>query len=211
MKSKKSQLEESRLYLILDKQAVGEKPLSGIAAKLRGCGIDIIQLRDKVSGKETVLKNAFLLRKSLLNTKTLFIINDYMDIAKIVNSDGIHLGQKDISVGVARRILGRKKIIGVSCHSLRQAIAAEKSGADYIGIGPIFLTPTKPEYRAVGLKLLRQIKDKIKIPYFAIGDINKRNLEKVLSFGAKRVALCRAILKERNMCSAARYFSRMLH
>lgn len=210
MKSRKRLLRKSRLYLILDKQAAGKNPLSGIIRNFRKCGIDIVQFRDKTSGKEMILREARLLRKLLTDTGILFIVNDHLDIARIVDSDGVHLGQEDTSIEVARRILGKDKIIGFSCHTLSQALDAQKRGADYIGIGPIFSTPTKPEYKPTGLGFIGKLKNKIKIPCFAIGDINKGNINKVLSSGANRVAVCRAILKAKNTSLAARYFSKIL-
>ena len=211
MKSRKGLLGRSRLYLILDKQTAGKNSLSGIIKKFSKCGIDIVQLRDKTSGKELILREAHLLRKLLADTGILFIVNDHLDIARIVECDGVHLGQEDTSIEVARRILGRDKIIGISCHTLSQALDAQKSGADYLGIGPIFPTPTKPDYKPIGLGLIRKLKNKIKIPMFAIGDINQGNINKVLSSGVNRVALCRAILKAKNTFLAAKYFSQILH
>ena len=210
MESRKKLLKRSRLYLILDKKTIGKGSPAAIAAKFKDTGINIIQLRDKSSDKAATLKEAFLLQKFLLKTRTLFIVNDDLDIAKIVDADGVHLGQCDSSIEIARRILGKDKIIGVSCHSLKQALNAQKRGADYIGIGPIFKTPTKPQYKAAGLKLIKEVRNKIKIPFFAIGDINKDNLSKVLSSGASRVAICRAILKAKNPLLRARYFSKAL-
>ena len=121
-----------------------------------------------------------------------------MDIAKIVNSDGLHLGQDDLSVGIARRILGKDKIIGLSCHSLKQAQKAVSLGIDYISIGPVFATTTKPEYKPVGLILIKKAKDKIRIPFFAIGSINESNIEKSRASGAKRFAVCRAVCKAKD-------------
>ena len=198
MRLKKKLLEKSYLYLIVDKKIARNQPLSSIVNRIKYCGVDIIQYRDKESKKEDILKNAFLLQKSLLNTKCVFIINDYLDVAKLVNSDGIHLGQDDASIEIARKVLGRDKIIGISCHNLKQALAAQKRGADYIAIGPVFATSTKPEYKPIGLNLIKKLKAKIKIPFFAVGGINQSNINKVKSFGAERVAVCRAILCPHN-------------
>lgn len=211
MESRKKLLKRSRLYLILDKKTIGRKSPAAVAGKIKDTGINIIQLRDKSGDKAAILKEALLLQRVLLKTATLFIVNDYLDIAKIADSDGVHLGQCDSSIEIARRILGKDKIIGISCHNLKQALNAQKRGADYIGIGPVFKTPTKPQYKATGLKLIKKVKNKIKIPFFAIGDINKDNLSKVLSSGAKRVAICRAILKAKNPLLTAGYFSKALH
>jgi thiamine-phosphate pyrophosphorylase len=120
-------------------------------------------------------------------------VNDYPDLAVFSGADGAHLGQEDMPLKKARSILGKDKIIGVSCHNLAQALKAQKQGADYIGIGPIYASATKPEYRPIGLKVLKQLKGKIKIPYFAIGNINKNNIAKIVSSGCRRVALSRAL------------------
>ncbi len=210
MNSKKELLKKSRLYLILDKKVFVNKSSSGLVNKACPAGVDIIQLRDKESKREDILKDALFLHKLLLKRKVLFIVNDYPDIAKITDSDGVHLGQHDTSIGVARRILGKDKIIGVSCHNLKQAIQAQELGADYIGFGPLFPTPTKPEYPAIGLNPVRYLKKKIKIPVFAIGNINQDNLSAVALAGARRVAVCRAILEAENMTHAVKYFAKML-
>lgn len=212
MKSKKKLLKKSLLYLILDRKQAGSSfSLYSIARKIKDSDIDIIQFRDKISKKEIIIRDVFTLRKLLSGSKAIFIVNDYLDIAKIVDSDGVHLGQQDMSLKVARKVLGPDKIIGISCHNLKQAFAAEKGGADYIGIGPLFPTPTKPEYKAIGLKTIKKLKNKIKIPFFVIGDINLSNIEKVVSSGARRVAVCRAILNARNIPFAVRRFSTVLH
>ncbi|MCX5710689.1 MAG: thiamine phosphate synthase [Candidatus Omnitrophica bacterium] len=198
MKSKKRLLRESRLYLILDKKTLGRRSLPAVTGKLKNSGFGVLQLRDKASSKIKVLKEAFLLSRLLAKSKTLFIINDHPDIAAICGADGVHLGQSDYSIRMARRMLGNNMIIGVSCHSFKQALQAQKNGADYIGIGPVFSTPTKPEYKPIGLKELGKLRGRIRIPYFAIGNINKSNLESLLAIGAKRAAFCRAILKSKN-------------
>ncbi len=204
MKSKKKLLKKSRLYVIVDKKISGKKPVFNIADKIKAAGIDIIKFRDKESDKETIIKEASGLRRLLLNTPTLFIINDYIDVAKIVDSDGLHLGQDDTSIEIARRILGKDKIIGVSCHNLKQAIRAQNKGADYISVGPVNPSPIKPEYRPVGLALIKALKGKIKIPFFAIGGIGGDNINETLLSGAKRIALCRVICKAKNISLAVR-------
>lgn len=211
MISKKKLLKKSLLYLILDKETAGQKDLPDIALQVKDSGVGIIQFRDKFSCKSSILKDAFSLRRSLRGSKVIFIINDYLDVAKIVDSDGLHLGQLDLSIEIVRRVLGKDKIIGVSCHNLRQALTAQEKGADYIGIGPLFSTPTKPQYRPIGLKLIRELNNKIRIPFFVIGDVNLGNLGKIISSGAKRVAVCRAILKSNNISFAAKSFCKTLH
>jgi thiamine-phosphate pyrophosphorylase len=211
MKSKKRLLENSRLYAIIDKKTCRKKSILDIANKIRNQCIDIVQYRDKESDKKALFKNAQDLQRILSDTKIIFIVNDYLDIAKIINSDGLHLGQNDTSIEIARKILGKDKVIGISCHNLKQAIVAQKRGADYISIGPIFSTPIKPEYKSVGLKLIKQIKGKVKIPVFAIGAINETNLKEVLSYGAKRVGVLRAICQSRNIPLTITRFDALLH
>lgn len=201
MKSRKERLVRSRVYAILDKETCfsNSLDLKRAAKGLLGAGIDIIQLRDKRSKKKEVLKDALRLHKILKGRKALFIINDYPDIAKIIDCDGVHLGQDDLSIESARGILGADKIIGKSCHTLKQAVIAEKEGADYIGVGPIFPTPTKPGYKAKGLRFVRQAADNIRIPFFVIGGIDETNLGQVCKSGAKRIAACRPFLKKGNL------------
>lgn len=207
MKLRKLLLKKSRLYLIIDKKASRRRSIFDVVSKVMGLGVDIIQFRDRESKKDDVLRNAFLIRNLLFNSQKLFIINDFLDVAKIVDSDGLHLGQDDTPIEIARSVLGKDKIIGVSCHNLKQALNAQQRGADYIGIGPVFATPTKPEYEPIGLDLIKALKDRIKIPFFAIGDINLNNIGRILSAGAKRVAICRAILQAKDISSAIKDFS----
>ena len=199
MNLKKKLLKESHLYVIVDKKVSGRRPIFNIVSKIKDFGADIIQLRDKESKKESILKEAYKLRKLLTNTQTLFIINDYIDIAKLVDSDGIHLGQNDLPIETARQLLGKDKLIGISCHNLNQAIEAQRSGADYISIGPVFSTPTKPEYKAVGLDLISKVKKAVQIPFFVIGGINENNINKIVPLGIKRAAICRAICRAKDM------------
>lgn len=211
MKSKKELLKRPHLYAIVDKKICGKRPLLNIARIIKDAGVDIIQFRDKKSQKESVLEDARALQKKLVNTKTIFIINDYLDIAKIVNSEGVHLGQDDISIEIARKILGKDKIIGISCHNLREALNAQHRGADYISIGPLFPTTTKPEYKGIGLGLIKKCKKKLKIPFFGIGGINENNIKEVLSSGIKRVAICSAICQSKNISVTTRNFTRLLY
>lgn len=180
-----------------------------LAEKIKGA--DLVQLRDKLSGKETILRDAFLLQKTFLNTDTLFIVNDYLDIAKITDCDGLHLGQSDVTIEIARRVLGKDKIIGISCDNLKQALDAQGKGADYIGFGPIFPTSTKPECKAIGLGLIKQLKQKLRIPFFIIGNINPGNINDAKAAGATRVAVCSAVLKAGNIPTSLRRLKRVLH
>ena len=183
----------SKLYLITDRTVSGES-LQKIAARAITAGIGIIQLREKNMTKKELYREATALMALTLNSGVTFIINDCVDIALAVDADGVHLGQEDLPVAEARKVLGKNKIIGISTHSLKQAIDAERAGADYIGFGPIFRTATKKAGKPKGSKSLIEIKKHIKIPVVAIGGITIKNVSKVLENGADAVAVASAIL-----------------
>lgn len=210
MKSKRKLLRDSFLYLIIDKKTCAHRSLADISSQAADSGVDIIQLRDKESPKEGILKSAWLIRRSLLGKKSIFIVNDHLDVAKIIDSDGLHLGQRDLSLKLARRILGKDKIIGISCRSLKQARLAQKQGADYIGVGPIFYTALKPGIKALGLGLIKKIKKSIRIPFFVLGGIDKNNIKDVQASGVRRIALCRAICTRKSIPRATRELAGLL-
>jgi thiamine-phosphate pyrophosphorylase len=210
MKSRKSLLKKSQLYLILDKPTFGNGSLKKICGAVKKGSVGLIQLRDKKSVKSQVLHLANKLANEFKKSKTLFIVNDDLDLAVAIGADGVHLGQDDLSLQKARKILGADKIIGISCHSLRQALRAQIAGADYIGVGPIFSTSTKLGSKPIGLEVLRQLKNKIKIPYFAIGNINMANISEIIDTKTKRVAVCRAIIKAKDFKLAIKQFNKIL-
>jgi len=195
-------LRESYLYVILDQAVCPKGRLLEIARRVSDSGVRVIQFRDKVSPVSSVLGTAQALKKLISSRKTMLIINDYLEVAKIIDSDGVHLGQEDASPEIARAVLGADKIIGVSCHSLTQASIAVAQGADYLGIGPKFFTPTKPHAKPVGTDLIRRINAKIGIPFFAIGGINAYNLDALKAQGAKRVAVCAAVCRAKDINKA---------
>lgn len=195
---KKKQILDSNLYVVLDRGSCGRKSLSKVARECIKAGVKIIQLRDKTDDVNLFYRNALLIRKITKN-KSLFIINDRADIARLAQADGLHLGQDDLPIEAARKILGPNKIIGKSTHSLRQAILAYEEGADYISIGPIFKTATKPKYKPVGLKVLKSVEKRIKAPIVAIGGIDKSNMGEVRRTGAKIAAVVRAICNASNI------------
>ena len=179
--------------MIIDRKSSGGRDLAYLAQEAIEGGADMIQLRDKDSSASEILKVGRAIRDLTRKKKIPFIINDRVDIAVAVGADGVHLGQDDLPIEAARSMMGSGKLIGLSTHSLPQALEAEKKGADYIGVGPIFSTPTKPDYRAVGIDLIREVRDKIKIPFVVIGGIDESNIDEVLAAGARRVAVVRAV------------------
>ena len=170
-------------------------------------GADIVQLRAGDIADKEFIGLAEKIKSITKRYKVPFIINNRLDIALIVGADGVHLGQDDMPVKKARMLIKKSKkksfVMGVSTHSLRQAIEAQQNGADYISVGPVFPTPTKPEYKSVGLDLIKRVKKKIKIPFVAIGGINQSNLMSVIGAGAGRVAVVREICGARNIKKAA--------
>jgi thiamine-phosphate pyrophosphorylase len=197
------------LYIITDDETDKHILLKKTRLAING-GAKTIQLRSKKINRKNFLDLAENLRKITAAKKVLLIINDYIDIAQIVDADGVHLGQDDISISEARKILGHEKIIGVSTHSLKQAIKAEKEGANYISVGPIFSSPTKPHLKPVGLNLLKQIKRKIKIPIVAIGGINLQNISKTMKLDVKRAAVISAVMNAKNPAEAVYQFKKKM-
>lgn len=189
-----------KIYPIIDTTYVLPSDVNKVALSLIKGGAGIIQLRSKNLNPKETYETANNLRELLIKEQVTFIINDRPDIAKICESDGIHIGQEDLPIEVVRKILGPEKIIGMSTHNIKEAEKAQAEGADYISLGPIFVTKTKKNAREVrGLKLLKEITSKIDIPLVAIGGINEENLKDVLKNGALSCAVISDILLADNI------------
>jgi len=188
-------LQKARLYGILDLGYVAEKRLVPVGQAMIAGGVDIVQLRAKGRSGAEVLAMARLLRPIFLGTETLFIVNDYPEAAREAEADGVHIGQEDGLVSDVRKRLAPGQLVGKSSHSVEQAVAAAGEGADYIGVGPIYATPTKPDYVPVGLGLIGKVAAQVTIPRFCIGGIKRENLEEVLAAGADRVVVVSGILQ----------------
>lgn len=157
-------------------------------------GATVIQLREKDRCTRDMLRIAAEIKKLTHRSGTLFIINDRIDIALAIDADGVHLGQEDMPLPYARKILGKGKIIGVSVGGIKEAVRVEREGADYLGVGSIFLTPSKSDAgQPVGLSTLSEIRSSVKSPIVAIGGITLNNLEDVLKAGADGVAVISAV------------------
>lgn len=203
---KKSSILDCRLYVIVDRTAVGGRDPAEVAEQAVRGGADCIQWRDKSSPDGPFLEEAQRLRELTERAGVLFVVNDRLDVALACGADGVHLGHEDLPVGRARSLAGKRLLIGRSTHSIEEASRSQEEGADYIGVGPVFATPTKPDVRAVGLDLVRQAAAVIQIPWFAIGGIDLQNLPLVLSAGAARVAVVRAVAAASDPEAAARAF-----
>lgn len=205
-------MRDFRLYVILDTGICSKgTDIVELAGKVSLAGADILQLRAKSYSERRILKVGRAIKNLIQGNKTLFLINDRAELACALGADGAHLGQQDLPVKKARRVLGKDKIIGISTHSLSQAQEAEKQGADYIAIGPIFSTALKPKMTPLTLKIIPRIKEKIKIPFVAAGGINLNNLNQVLNSGAERVAVCRAIIEAQSVSWATGKFRQRLY
>jgi len=222
-------LQDVELYVILsprpdmDYLRMAEEAILG--------GADMVQLRVKDWMDRKTIEIGGKLREITSNHKVLMVVNDRLDVALALRADGVHLGQQDMPLTLVRRLLrweaagasiyerGQKqkeekghplpeghpvtRFIGVSTHSLREAIEAEKEGADYISIGPIFYTSSKPDLKPIGLNSIRQVGEKVNIPFFAIGGIDQENVGEVIRAGAKRVAVIHAVSGAKNVRKAA--------
>lgn len=184
------QLKASYLYLVT---SPSDNLLEIVEAALKA-GLTLVQYRNKDSDDLTCWHNAEKLCQLCHRYDALFIMNDRVDLALAVNADGVHLGQQDIPIALARRILGDRRIIGRSTTNPQEMQQAIAEGADYIGVGPVCETPTKPGKAAAGLEYVRYAAENSPIPWFAIGGIDENNLADVLTAGAQRVAVVRAIM-----------------
>ncbi len=205
MPSKKQRLNTAKTYIILDTQVLPFDDLVICLKRLVAAGVGIVQLRDK----HTCAKDVFLrakVMKRICGDKTLFIVNDRVDVALGVGADGVHVGQDDLPMLAVRALVKEKMLVGVSCQNLAHARRAVAQGADYIGFGSIFKTLTKPERSPIDLKLLQNVHKQIKIPIFPIGGIDRNNITMLLNCGIKRAAICRDVLLNKDPGNALKEF-----
>jgi thiamine-phosphate pyrophosphorylase len=204
-------LHECRLYGIIDLGYVPRlRDCSRIVEQMVTGGVDLIQLRGKGRLINELVNLASDIHEITARSDTPLIVNDHAEIAARVPVEGVHVGQDDDSIAVARQKAGRDLIVGKSTHSLAQAHTAKGEGADYIGFGPIFATPTKPDYTPIGLGDVRQVHLDMSIPIFCIGGVNIDNLQQVIDAGAKRVVMVSALLKAHSLVDYARCATDML-
>ena len=198
------QLSRSRLYAILDLGYVERQRAKEMAEALISGGVDLLQLRAKDYPASEIEKFGEELRAITASAGVPLVINDHVEIARNLGAEAVHLGQDDRSIAEARRILGARCAVGKSTHSLDQAIRAFYEGADYIGFGPLFATPTKPDYPPIGLADIEKVHDAVRIPIFCIGGIKLDNLAKVIEAGAHRVVIVSGLLQATDVAGAAR-------
>jgi thiamine-phosphate pyrophosphorylase len=187
-------LQCARLYAIVDLGYVEAARVAAVTEQLVRGGVDLIQLRAKKLPLEQIAQLGRAMRDVIPAGGPLFILNDHPELAPGLRADGVHVGQDDLSIAEARRLAGGG-IVGKSTHSLEQAVAAEKEGPDYIGVGPIYATATKPDYVPVGPSLIGQVCAAVRVPQFCIGGINEKTLPEVIAAGAQRVVIVSALLQ----------------
>ena len=183
------------LYLVTDRGlARGRSTLEIVSAAVYG-GATVVQLREKDCSTRDFIEQALTIKEFLKDRGVPLIINDRLDVAQAVKADGVHLGQTDMPLGVAKKILGDSMIIGISAESVQDAVEAEKGGADYLGVSPIYTTPTKTDTAPpLGLEGLREIRKAVRLPLVGIGGLNQDNAAEVIRNGADGVAVISAIV-----------------
>jgi thiamine-phosphate pyrophosphorylase len=210
-------LADARLYGILDLGYVAAADVERVSERMIEGGVDVLQLRAKNVGEIEIeaLANRLLLLTESAGVP--LIINDFPQLVPSVGAQGAHVGQDDFTVADARWRAGRSlagevppPIIGQSTHSFAQAVAAEAEGADYIGFGPLFATPTKPGRPAIGFDEVRRVHEAVRIPIFCIGGIKQENLATVIAAGARRVVIVSGLLQAADITDYARKVKAML-
>ncbi len=199
------------MYLLLDEQWAPKRHLSHVLELAVGCGIQVFQYRNKTGSLQDLFAKAKELREVATRFGALFIVNDRCDVALAVEADGVHLGQEDLPLELARKVMGHQKIIGISTRRPEEVAQATQGGADYIGYGPLFPTATKEAHRApVGLAGLQEIRSLTSLPVFVIGGITLDSLEEIVDSGANGVAVASAVLNssqmEQTMCDFVSHF-----
>ncbi len=194
-----------RLCVITDAGMVSDRSVEQVVLGAIEGGATLIQYRDKRATMREKYDTASGLSSVVKGQGVPFMVNDHVDLAVAVRADGVHLGQDDLPVGVARRVLGDGSIIGVSAGSVAEALQAQSDGADYVSVGPMYATRTKPDAGpAVSRELVREIVHTVKIPVVAIGGINASNVDAVMALGVSGVAVVSAVMKADNPADAAR-------
>lgn len=199
------------LYVITDEEIAGGLPHAEIARRAIAGGADVIQLRDKECGCPELNRIGRTLREITRGTGTLFIINDRLDVALACGADGVHLGQDDIGVSVARQIAPPGFIIGISVGTVDEAVRAEREGVDYLALSPVFSTASKNDAGpGRGLGVLRDIHRNVTVPVIAIGGINRDNVCEVITAGADGVAVISVVVGDPDITAAARELKKLI-
>ena len=197
----------SGLYIILDPSVCPARPLVEVLTVAAEAGATLFQYRNKTASMKDAYGEALALRQAAAKAGVLFIVNDRCDLALAVDADGVHLGQGDLSLDLARKVMGPEKLIGISTHNPDQVREATAGQPDYLGFGPIFTPGSKQDHDpVVGLEGLRAMRALTSLPVFAIGGIHIDQVREVLRAGANGVAVISAILKAQDISQAVNAF-----
>jgi thiamine-phosphate pyrophosphorylase len=206
---RRARLAAARLYLVLD-SAPRRHALPDLVRAAAAGGVDVVQLRDKHLPDDELTAVAHATQILCEQLEMLLIVNDRPFAAIEAGADGIHVGQDDLPAAEVRELVGEELLIGLSTHAPAEIDAADPARVDYIGVGPVHETPTKPGRPAVGLELVRYAAAHARLPFFAIGGLNRENIAPVLEAGAQRVCVLRAITEAEDPLQAARELSALL-
>jgi thiamine-phosphate pyrophosphorylase len=209
-KPRRLNFEDVALYAITPEPKDVSPWLDKIDRMLAG-GVDAVQLRSRSLTDREMLRVGQQVKALCAKHGALFLINNRIDLAMILDSDGVHIGHEDIPIAQVRSLIGHRKILGMSTHSIPEALEAKRAGADYVSCGPLWATPTKPEYKPVGLGLIGLYNAAVTIPYVAIGGIDVTNFDQVLESGAKTVGIVRALFDATDPQALAQQFKNKLN
>lgn len=201
--ARRARLAAARLYLVCDSKPGGRELPDVLRATIAG-GVDVVQLRDKHSGDVELARTTRAAGELCRRLGALLIVNDRPQIAVQAGADGVHVGQADMPATKVRELVGPDMLVGLSTHAPAEIDAVDGTLVDYIGVGPVHATPTKPGRPAVGLELVGYAADHASVPYFAIGGIDADNVAAVIAAGARRIAVVRAIADAADPGLAAR-------
>ena len=192
------------LYVVTDRELSKGRSDAEVARMAYEGGADVVQLRMKNADGREMLDQANLIRRYADEMCKLFIVDDRVDIAMASGADGVHLGQSDMPLEAARKLMGDDAIIGISVDNVEEAVAAQEGGADYVGVGAVFQTSTKPDaQQGVGLGAVFEVRQAVDIPVVAIGGINRGNIQDVIRAGADAAAVVSAVVAQDDVSAAA--------
>ncbi|MES2706133.1 MAG: thiamine phosphate synthase [Verrucomicrobiota bacterium] len=204
-------IENCCFYGILDTGYCDPAKMPDMLRRMAAGGVDVVQLRAKGWAEDRIEELARELHPVTRALDIPFILNDYPAIAGRTGVEGAHVGVDDMTVAEARRLAGRKCLIGKSSHSLEQAAEGGAQGADYLGFGPLLATPTKPDYQPIGIGEIRAVHQRMALPVFCIGGIKRENLPSILAAGARRVVIVSGLLQAADVTAYARDCAALLH
>ncbi len=206
---KKELLKSMGLYFVTDSRLTKKTVIDDVRSAV-SIGVKIVQYREKDKCTKEMVEEARKI-KEICSDRAIFLVNDRIDIALAADADGVHLGQDDMQYEIARKLIGEDKIIGLTVHNVQEAAEAEKLGADYVGISPIFATNTKSDAgKPAGIELIERVKNKISIPFTTIGGINLGNIDQVVNAGAKSAVAISAIVAKDDVKTEVKKFIQKL-